>query len=55
MTVIQAKEQDPDVIVCKYADPTEGYREGLTLDEAREVAAEDPGLLFIMKTEGTNK
>ena len=49
MTVIQVKEQDPAVVVCKYADPTEGYREGLTLGEAREVAAEDPGLLFILR------
>ena len=31
----------------KYADPTEGAREGLTVVEAREVAAEDPSLIWV--------
>jgi hypothetical protein len=32
--------------LSKYADPTEGARDGLTLDEARRVAAEDPSLVY---------
>ena len=33
--------------LSKYADPTEGAREGLTVDEAREVAAEDASLIYL--------
>lgn len=33
--------------LSKYADPTEDGREGLSVDEAREVAKEDPSLIFI--------
>ena len=33
--------------LSKYGDPTEGARDGLTVDEAREVAAEDPGLIYL--------
>lgn len=32
--------------LSKYADPTEGAREGLTVEQAREVAAEDPALIW---------
>lgn len=32
----------------KYADPVEGAREGLTPDEAREIAREDPGLVYLV-------
>lgn len=31
----------------KYADPTEEAREGLDVEEARKVAAEDPSLVYI--------
>lgn len=31
----------------KYADPAEDAREGLTVDEAREIAAEDPSLIYV--------
>lgn len=31
----------------KYADPTEEAREGLDVEEARKVAAEDPSLIYI--------
>lgn len=34
--------------LSKYADPTEGAREGLTPDEAREVAKEDPSLVYLV-------
>lgn len=30
----------------KFADPTEGAREGLTVAEAREIAAQDPSLIY---------
>lgn len=33
--------------LSKYADPTEDARDGLTPDEAREVAKEDPSLIYI--------
>lgn len=33
--------------LCKYADPIEGAREGLTLAEALEVAQEDPSLIYV--------
>lgn len=31
----------------KYADPTEGAREGLTITEALEIAREDPSLIYL--------
>lgn len=33
--------------LSKYADPIEDAREGLTVEEAREVAAEDPSLIYV--------
>ena len=33
----------------KYADPIEDAREGLTLDEARDVAMEDPKLIWCIR------
>ena len=33
--------------LSKYADPTEGAREGLSVDEARAVAREDAGLIYL--------
>lgn len=33
--------------LSKYADPTEDAREGLSVDEAREIAAEDPELIYL--------
>lgn len=36
----------------KYADPIEGAREGLTVDEAREVAREDQGLIYLEALNG---
>ena len=31
----------------KYADPTEGPLSGISVDEAREIAAEDPSLIWV--------
>jgi hypothetical protein len=36
-----------EVTLSKYADPTEDARDGLSPDEAREVAAEDPSLIWV--------
>jgi hypothetical protein len=33
--------------LCKYNDPIEGWREDMTPAEAREVAAEDPALVYL--------
>lgn len=41
-----AAESNPELRLNKYADPTEGPREGLSLDEALEVAEEDPSLIW---------
>lgn len=32
----------------KYADPVEGAREGLTVEEARQIAHEDPSLVYVV-------
>lgn len=45
-SAIAAKEDDPTIVINKYADPTEDAREDITLDDAREIAAEDPGLIY---------
>ena len=31
----------------KYADPIEGARDGVTVDEARDIAREDPSLIWL--------
>lgn len=33
--------------LSKYADPIEGSRDGLTVDEAREIASVDPSLVYL--------
>lgn len=33
--------------LAKYEDPTEAARNGLTVDEARQVASEDPSLVYL--------
>lgn len=43
---IELAESDPSIILCKYADPTEGERHGLTIAEATDIAAEDPALIY---------
>lgn len=42
-----AYAEEHEVPLNKYADPVEDARECLTIEEAREVAAEDPGLIYI--------
>lgn len=36
-----------DRLLAKYQDPTEGVRYGLEIDEAEEIAREDPSLIYI--------
>lgn len=43
---IEAKEQNDAIVLCKYNDPTEAARENLTVEEAREIAKEDPSLIY---------
>lgn len=35
------------LLLCKYADPTEGVREDVSPSEAREIAAQDPSLVYL--------
>lgn len=37
-----------NITLSKYADPTEGARDGLSIEEARTVAAEDPSLIYVI-------
>ena len=46
MDAIKAAERGEAITLCKYQDPTEGPRVGLTVSEARAVAHEDPGLIY---------
>jgi hypothetical protein len=43
---IAAKEINDAVVLCKYNDPTEDARENLTVEAAREIAKEDPSLIY---------
>ena len=35
------------LLLSKYSDPIESAREDLTVDEAQDVARQDPGLIYI--------
>lgn len=39
--------------LSKCADPTEGARDGLSVEEAREIARVDPGLIYLDVTPAT--
>lgn len=39
--------------LSKHADPVEGAREGVSVEDAREVAAEDPSLIFLTVDEAS--
>lgn len=36
-------------VLRKYADPTEGPRDGLTIEEAEAIAHEDPSLIYVIE------
>lgn len=42
-------------MLSKFADPVEGAREGLNLEEAREIARFDPGLIFLPYMDGDGR
>lgn len=42
-----AYAESHDLSLSKYADPTDGAREGLTVEQAREIAAGDLGLIYL--------
>lgn len=50
LDAIAAAERDGRTL-SKYADPTEGHRDGLTVDEARAIAKEDPSLVYLSAEE----
>ena len=48
MTVSAARGQAVATVnLNKYADPIEDARLGLSIGEARDIAAEDPGLIYL--------
>jgi hypothetical protein len=50
MQAIEMAERD-GLTLNKYADPTEGARDGLSIEEAREIAKEDPELIYLDRPE----
>ena len=44
---IEAKKNDNRVILCKYADPIDDAREDISLEDAEDVAREDPSLIYV--------
>ena len=44
--------QEGGWMVCKYADPLDGAREGLLVDEVLELLASDPGLVYLSRFSG---
>jgi hypothetical protein len=43
---IEAKEQNDAIVLRKYNDPIEDARENITVEEARQIAREDPSLIY---------
>lgn len=43
---IERAERD-GLTLCKFSDPIEGAREGLSVEEAREIARQDPSLIYL--------
>jgi hypothetical protein len=41
--------------LSKYSDPVEGARKGLSPDEAEDIAAEDPSLIYVKKKAAKKK
>ena len=44
---IEAAKTNSALVLNKYSDPIEDDRSGLTVDEAVEVAREDPSLIWL--------
>lgn len=46
---IELAEADSSITLNKYNDPTEEAREGITIEEARQIAKEDVNLIYATK------
>jgi hypothetical protein len=44
---IEFKRANPNSILNKYADPIEDARRDISLEDAEEIAAEDPSLIYV--------
>jgi hypothetical protein len=44
---IDFKRANPEAKLCKYADSVEGAREDIPVEEAEDVADEDPSLIYV--------
>ena len=47
---IELAASDDTVTLSKYADPTEGAREDISISEAKEIAREDPSLIYATRS-----
>jgi len=47
---IELAERDATVDIAKHADDVDGARVGLALDEARAIAAQDPSLIYAVRS-----
>jgi len=47
---IELAERDATVDIAKHADDVDGARVGLAPDEARAIAAEDPSLIYAVRS-----
>lgn len=48
---IEAKEENSNIVLNKYSDPTEDARGNLTIEEARDIAKNDPSLIYATEEE----
>jgi hypothetical protein len=44
---IEFKRANPEAKLSKYADPTEDAREDISVEDAEEIASEDPSLIYV--------
>lgn len=45
--IVWAERYETANVLCKYADPTEDFRSGVSVAEAREIATADPSLIYV--------
>jgi hypothetical protein len=44
---IEFKRANPEAKLCKYADPIDDAREDISVEDAEEIASEDPSLIYV--------
>lgn len=44
---IDFKRSNSDAVLCKYADSVEDSRENISVEDAEEIASEDPSLIYV--------